>query len=269
MLAVVLIMSIVTFSAVATAAPANAKTGKLHKPGNPTAVVAVPVDQGAVVSWTAPRSDGGSPITGYTVTARPGSAGCTTSGALTCTVSGLTDGRVYFIRLRASNLEGTSGSSQAVRVIAGQSQDCSDFAPGAALQYCHLNERDLAGDNLENANLTGATLVGADLDGTDLQQATLTGADLTNASADSANLSGVDIDGGYLINSDLIGADLAGAEMSKTNVASANMTETDLGDATMQTARGTDSVVWSDTTCPDETNSNADNGTCLNDLAPQ
>lgn len=266
---VVLTLTVVTLSGVALATPAYAKAPRMKKPGHPTAVVALPVEQGAAVSWTAPRSDGGSPITGYTVTAMPGAATCTTSGALSCTVSGLTDGQVYFIRVRSSNSIGSSAPSLARRVTAGQSQDCSDFVPDAALQYCHLNDHDLAGDNLEGANLTGATLVGADLDGTDLQLANLTGADLTNASADSANLSDADIDNGYLINTDLIGADLIGAQMSDTNVASANMTEADLGDATMQTAKGTDSTVWSDTTCPDETNSNADNGTCLNDLSPQ
>ncbi len=57
--------------------------------------------------------------------------------------------------------------------------------------------------------------------------------------------------------------------MSDTDVASADMTEANLGDTTRQTAKGTDSVVWSDTTCPDETNSNNDGGTCLSDLVPQ
>jgi hypothetical protein len=249
--------------------PAYAKPAKTSKPGRPSGVVALPVEEGAAVSWTAPRSDGGSAITGYTVKATPGGETCTTSGALNCSVSGLKDGQLYFIRVRASNSIGLGGSSMAKRVTAGQSQDCSNFAPDAALQYCYLKDDDLAGDDLQGANLTGAYMVGTDLDGTDLQLADLTTANLTNASADSANLSGADIDHGYLINTDLIGAVLTSAEMSDTNVASANMTEADLGDAEMQTAKGTNSVVWSDTTCPDETNSDADNGTCLNDLAPQ
>ena len=119
------------------------------------------------------------------------------------------------------------GWSLAKKVKAGQSQDCSNFTPYAALQYCYLKDDDLAGDDLQGANLTGAYMVGTDLDGTDLQLANLTTADLTNASADSANLSGADIDHGYLINTELNGADLAGAAMSDTNVASADMTEAD------------------------------------------
>ena len=119
------------------------------------------------------------------------------------------------------------------------------------------------------ANLTGAYMVGTDLDSTDLQLANLTHADLTNASADTANLSGADIDGGYLVNTDLIGADLAWAQKWAIQRGFGRHDRSQLGDADMQTAKGTDSVVWSDTTCPDETNSNNDGGTCLNDLAPQ
>ncbi|MFM2438613.1 MAG: hypothetical protein RLZ55_1436, partial [Actinomycetota bacterium] len=65
------------------------------------------------VSWTAPTSNGGLPITGYTVVAAPGGASCeTVVGAdpdpLTCTVPGLTDGQGYEFQVIARNALGDS-----------------------------------------------------------------------------------------------------------------------------------------------------------------
>ena len=77
--------------ALAFAAPASAKTTKPKKPGAPTGLTALGVEGGATFSWTAPACDGGSPITGYVVTVQR--ASCSTTGATTCTVTGVTDGR--------------------------------------------------------------------------------------------------------------------------------------------------------------------------------
>ena len=59
-------------------------------PGAPTNVAATAGDTTAHVTWSAPASDGGTPITGYTVTAQPGDATCTSTGATGCKVTGLT-----------------------------------------------------------------------------------------------------------------------------------------------------------------------------------
>lgn len=65
-------------------------------------------DATAVVSWTPPASDGGSPLTGYVVSSYPGSKMCTTTTALTCTVTGLIDGYKYYFRVYAVNKIGIS-----------------------------------------------------------------------------------------------------------------------------------------------------------------
>ena len=64
------------------------------KPTAPTNVAATSNgNQQSVISWSAPSSDGGSAITGYTVTANTG-ATCTTS-TTSCTISSLTNGTAY------------------------------------------------------------------------------------------------------------------------------------------------------------------------------
>lgn len=79
------------------------------KPGAPTNVVGLPADAKVAVSWSAPSSNGGTPITSYTVTANNG-ATCTTS-TLTCEVTGLSNGTAYTFTVTATNAVGTGSAS--------------------------------------------------------------------------------------------------------------------------------------------------------------
>jgi hypothetical protein len=96
-----------------TAAPSSA--AKSGVPGAPTGVSGNALHRSARVSWTAPASDGGSSITGYTVTASPGGATCSTKGALWCTVTGLTNGTAYTFTVTATNATGTGAASKPSR----------------------------------------------------------------------------------------------------------------------------------------------------------
>ncbi|MCX6255325.1 MAG: fibronectin type III domain-containing protein [Bacteroidia bacterium] len=79
-------------------------------PGAPIIGTATAGNIQATVTFTAPVSDGGSAITGYTVTSSPGSL-TGTGTASPITVTGLTNGTAYTFTVTATNAIGTSLAS--------------------------------------------------------------------------------------------------------------------------------------------------------------
>jgi Pentapeptide repeats (8 copies) len=112
---------------------------------------------------------------------------------------------------------------------------------GCNLQSANLRNSDFRGANLQRVNLGYSELQGADLAGVDLSQATLDAADLTGA--------------------DLVGARMVITGMEYTNLTGANLTGVRFDGFPPRDA------IWSDTTCPDGTNSNAHRGSCLDHLS--
>ncbi|MBW3607640.1 MAG: DUF4082 domain-containing protein [Actinobacteria bacterium] len=103
-------------------APSNAITPTAAAPPDaPTDVVAKADTKSANVSWSAPASDGGSEITGYTVTPYVGSiaqAATTVAGSATSAhVTGLTNGTSYSFRVRATNAAGDGPDSAASNAV--------------------------------------------------------------------------------------------------------------------------------------------------------
>ena len=117
------IISIGAVNAIGVASP-NWKTGLVPAatPGQPTNLAAEPGDQTATLSWTAPESDGGSAVNGYSFQRKEGTADFADWTTITDsdintrdhTVTGLTNGVVYSFRVRAENDQGEgSGSNEA------------------------------------------------------------------------------------------------------------------------------------------------------------
>jgi uncharacterized protein YjbI with pentapeptide repeats len=137
---------------------------------------------------------------------------------------------------------------------------------GADLQGANLQGASLDGSNLVGANLAGVNLQKGDLSDSDLQDADLAGSNLQGTTLAYDNLQGSDLKGANLQGDNLTGTNLAQSDLQGANMQSSEMTNADLDGANVQGA-STQSITWSNTTCPDGTNSSSHSPqSCENDL---
>ena len=99
-------------------------------PDPPTGVSGTAGNREVSVSWTAPESDGGSPITEYVVFSNPGSETCSTAGT-SCTVTGLTNGDTYTFTVVATNSAGSSIGSMSSSPVTPAAPDPDPTVPSA------------------------------------------------------------------------------------------------------------------------------------------
>jgi uncharacterized protein YjbI with pentapeptide repeats len=232
-----------------------------HAPGNPLTPSVTAGDRSVTVSWAAPKLFGGSPLTGYRVTATPtvtAPSGCTDTLSTSCVFSGLAEGTKYTFKVTATNAAGTATSknSKAVTpyaVVDGHQMTTRgnytnvSFASGSNFAGLNLAGAKFAGAHLVNANFNGTTLTNANFG-----RAILTGAHVSNADFTGANLiqevsgslvgtptalpDGWSVTVGYLVgpsanlvNAHLTSANLTGVDLSKatlTGVTSGNVSGT-------------------------------------------
>jgi murein DD-endopeptidase MepM/ murein hydrolase activator NlpD len=84
--------------------------GSTNVPGPPTAITATPGDGSTNVAFSAPTTNGGLPITGYTVTSMPGRLTADGQGS-PIAVRGLSNGKAYSFTVKARNSLGAGADS--------------------------------------------------------------------------------------------------------------------------------------------------------------
>jgi hypothetical protein len=122
---VVYVVSVTASNVGGTSAPSNSVSATVGVATSPLSVHAASEKASALVFWAPPIASGVSGITGYTATANPGGASCSTSGTLlnpparTCVIPLLTSGTKYTVTVVATNAYGASSPSKPTTVTAG------------------------------------------------------------------------------------------------------------------------------------------------------
>jgi titin len=249
-------------NAVGSSAPATTPTmTPVAVPDAVSSVVAVAGDSAATVSWSSP-ADGGSPLTGYTLTTvgpggplAPVDLGPTTTST---TVTGLVNGATYRFEITAGNAYGTSvvSMSNSVTPLFGLTPDARYIVQGGTEAI------DVLSNDIGDLDPTTVTVMTAPSHGTAMANSdgTVTyhadknyhGSDaFTYEVCDTAGFCGAatvtmtvlqpgqqntDFAGQDLHGADLHGVDFSGADLTGANLVGANLTNVNFHNATLDGA---------------------------------
>lgn len=137
----------------------------------------------------------------------------------------------------------------------------------AILTGADLHGSDFSRASFEDATATGANVSWAILTGATAAFASFVDANLSNASwrdgaAIGARFDGADLHRIDLRRTNLRASSFVGADLRYAQLAGVDFTDADLTGANWRRATGIAAATFSNTTCPDGTNSDANGGTC-------
>lgn len=134
--------------------------------------------------------------------------------------------------------------------------------PGLGTFLDNLSGVDLSAADLRYRNFRNANFSNSSLDSTGFSGADLTNANFSGTIAEFSSYSG-DLTGVNFSNADLKFASFDNVSGSQTN-----FTNTNLNQAHFNGTVNLTNTIWSNTTCPDGTNSDNNSGTCVGHLNP-
>lgn len=178
-----------------------------------------------------------------------------------------------------SDIRGVDFTGTKMPFLDGTHADSTTLLTGAIFtvgDYCSLiSDADWRGVDLHGVTIPHPCIGSSRFDGANFANAIVSDADLTGDVFDGADMSGVNLQAGYFgSDGSFANVDFTGANLSDVNfrtgatVAGSDMTDADLTGMSGNHGVGlvgldVTGVTWSNTTCPDGTNSNANWGTCV------
>lgn len=151
--------------------------------------------------------------------------------------------------------------------LSGTSQTVIAVIPSGGLRGTNLTGKNYSGADLSGQNISGSNLSNGTFNNVNFSTANLSGSNgslgsYTSSNFTSANLAGGNFSGANFTGSNFTSAILTGANVSSANFTNVNFTGANLKGSSFHGATTT-GVTWSNTTCPNGTNSNNDDGTCV------
>ncbi len=147
------------------------------------------------------------------------------------------------------------------------SQTVIAVIPTGGLRGANLTGKNYSGADLSGQNISGSNLSNGIFNNVNISNANLSGSNGSQGSYTSSNFTSANLSGGNFSRANFTGANFTNAILTGANVSNANFTNVNFTGANLKGSNfhGTTmtGVTYSNTICPNNTNSNNDGGTCI------